>query len=120
MTSPYHITIALVHITGVLAYQYTGIFWFLVLPAAQAMFSTFLFVNAAAFILSKPIDYQYEPESGNLGIRAVNQIATLVTAYQLVLVGYSFLAGAIFVTATALLLMLWYIKIWDIDVNKGD
>jgi hypothetical protein len=114
--SPYHITIALVHITGVLAYQYTGIFWFLVLPAAQAIFSIFLFTIVAAFILSKPMDYEYQPELGNLGIRAINQIATLVTAYQLVLAGYSFLAGAIFVTATALLVMLYYIKIQ----HRGD
>jgi hypothetical protein len=113
MSSVGYTAVALIQVTGVIAYQYTGIAWFMLLPAAQAALSIFLFVFATAYLLSLSGKEEFESEKEHLGIRFVGQLATLITAYQLYLIGYQFFSGIIFLTATCLILMIIYIKIQE-------
>jgi len=110
MTSVGYTTVALIHLGGVLAFQQTGIAWILLIPVAHAAFATFIFVFAVSALLGTSHEkIKFEPEKDHIGIRFLSQFASLLTAYQVYLLGYGLLAGIMIMTAICLILTLVYI-----------
>jgi hypothetical protein len=111
MTSVGYTTVALTHLSGLLAFHYTGIAWILLLPAAQSLFSIFIFLFAVSAILgSSSTKTNFEPETEYLGIRFLSQLASLLTAYQVYLLGYELLSGIMITVACCMILTLIFIS----------
>lgn len=114
-------TIALVHVGGVIAFQYTGVEWFLLFAALQGLFSALLFMVASAALFSKLVGTaDYEIEKNNTGVRLLIQIATIITAAQLYFIGYEFISGVIFITAATLSIMILCIILENFIKKNGD
>jgi len=86
------------------------------LPAIHGVFSVVMFMIASSFLLSGPdSEIKYEPQYEHVGIRLLAQLSLLVTSYQLYDVGYEFISGIIAVASVSLIIMLYYIKIKEVD-----
>lgn len=107
----YYLT-PVIYLGVVLIYQYTNIEWVMYAAILHGSFATAIFALASTFVLAVPSENtEYKPDLDNLGIRFFNQLTALVAAYQLYLIGFSFLAGIFTFTSVCMILMIGQIKL---------
>lgn len=91
----------IVHIIGVSAFQYTGMFTFLIPGIAHIGLSMFIFVLGTAVALNPNFEHEDDDDEDegpkDYGFRFLLQVGLATTAYQLYLVGYAFFAGMVII-----------------------
>lgn len=101
----------MIYLMGIILYQYTAIIWFLLIPASFLVIAVFVFIIAASALLSNYLEYKNEDsQQGNTGLRILNQLSIGAYAYQIALIGYSFLAGAITLYIAVMIMMIFFEK----------
>jgi hypothetical protein len=83
----------------VLGFQYTGIIWFLAPAVTHIIILMFGYIFGVAAALDPKIEVERENTIGNYGPRFLVQLATVVTASQLFMIGYAFFAGMVMLQA---------------------
>ena len=105
----------LVHIIGLLGYQYTGVLWYLFPGVLHIAMNMFIFVIGTAAALSPNFEVKKLDEDMDkyLGNRFLCQIAAIVTAAQMFTIGYAFFAGMAVLQSAILALSVVLQKIFD-------
>jgi hypothetical protein len=86
---------ALLHAGSVLAFQYTGIYWFLLIPVLHICLNMVLYVIAVAACLDPNFPQNDKEKRADYGPRFLVQLGMIITAGQLYLIGYAFFAGMV-------------------------
>jgi len=108
MLNSYFIVSA-VHLSGVLAFQYTGNEYWLFPGVALICWSMINFINAVGTILS-PGEIEIEFDDVPSRLKLVQQLGAAITAYMMYTVGYQLFAGAAYFM---ILVTVWAIlKTW--------
>jgi hypothetical protein len=105
----------MIHIVGLLGFQYTNVIWYLAPGAFHIGLNMFIFVFGTAAALSPnfKIEKLDEDVDRHLGYRFLSQIAAIVTATQLFMVGYAFFAGMAVLQSTVLALAVVLQKVFE-------
>jgi hypothetical protein len=90
------------HIAAVVGFQYTGVLWFLGPAVAHILLIMIVYIIGVAAALDPNINVSYDENVHDYGPRFLVQVAILLTASQLFLIGYVFFAGMIALQATTL------------------
>lgn len=106
---------AIVQVAGVLGFQNTEILWFLLPGAVYIGASMFIFAIAvaASFTSAFAVENLSDKIHKEFGYRFLAQIGSIVTAVQLLYIGYNFFAGMAFLQGFVLALTVVLQKIFD-------
>jgi len=103
----YYALMACVHLIGILGFQYTESFYFLIPGVGLILYSMWSFMKAVATILS-PGDVEIEFDDDPFIYKVSLQVGVLLTAYITYTLGYEFFAGAATLLASTTILAAVY------------